>query len=363
MAAALPDTPAMPNQAGATKLLSNIEKWAQELGFSQVGISDVDLEKHEKHLQKWLAQGFHGSMDYMYKHGYKRSRPALLIPGTLRVICVRMDYLSNAEAPLKILQNPHKAYIARYALGRDYHKLMRRRLGILAARIRGETGGGQFRAFVDSAPVLERALATKAGLGWIAKNTMLINPRAGSWFFLGEIFTDLPLPIEQKEQQQHCGSCSACLVACPTQAFVAPWQLDARRCISYLTIENKGPIPESLRPLMGNRVFGCDDCQLVCPWNKFAPKVDENIFKPRHSFNTGELVELFLWREQQFKEQTAGTPIRRIGYQRWLRNLAVALGNAPSTDSIVSALKQRLNDTSPLVQEHIHWALQQQLHK
>lgn len=342
------------------KLQEKIQTWATELGFAQVGITNVDLEEHEAYLQRWLAAGHHGDMAYMANHGTKRSRPAELVPDTIRVISVRMDYLHGDTQPLEILASPTKGYISRYALGRDYHKLMRKRLSQLAQKIEQEAGGGNYRAFVDSAPVLERALAERSGLGWIGKNAMLINPKAGSWFFLGEIYTDLPLPTSQPMQDKHCGSCTQCLIDCPTDAFVGPFELDARRCISYLTIEHHGSIDESLRPLMGNRVFGCDDCQLCCPWNKFAQPSQESDFKVRHGMDDAELTALFDWDETTFLERTSGSAIRRIGYQRWQRNLAIALGNAPYCDAIVKALQKRAPSSSELVREHIDWALAQQ---
>ena len=338
--------------------MQKIRTWATELGFQQMGITGVDLGEHEGYLQKWLDAGYHGSMEYMARHGNKRTRPDELVPGTLRVISLRMDYLEPDTQPLEILAAPHKAYISRYALGRDYHKLIRRRLSQLAGRIETEVGGGEFRAFVDSAPVLERAAAEQAGLGWIAKNTMLINRDAGSWFFLGEIFTNLPLPVDAAHSSKHCGTCTACLDICPTNAFTGPFQLDARRCISYLTIEHHGSIDPELRPLMGNRIFGCDDCQLCCPWNKFAQATGEGDFRPRHDLADVELVALFAWDETTFLANTEGSAIRRIGYERWLRNLAVALGNAPRSETVINALLARIADPSPLVQEHVAWALQ-----
>tara|TARA_R110002110_G_scaffold414951_1_gene646738 strand:+ start:31514 stop:32563 length:1050 start_codon:yes stop_codon:yes gene_type:complete len=340
------------------KLADDIKTWGRELGFQQVGISDIDLSEAEAHLQTWLQNNYHGEMEYMQRHGSKRSHPAELVPGTMRIISVRMDYLPADTQAVKVLQNSSKAYLSRYALGRDYHKVLRQRLQKLAEQIQAVCGEFGYRAFVDSAPVLERAIAEKAGLGWIAKNTMLINKNAGSWFFLGELFTDLPLPTEDKAEA-HCGSCRACLDICPTNAFAGPGELDARKCISYLTIELKTSIPEDLRPLMGNRVFGCDDCQLCCPWNKFAQSSQEDDFKPRHELDNAELLELFLWTEGEFLEKTAGSPIRRIGYERWLRNLAVGLGNAESTPEIMEALKQRSTHPSKLVQEHVAWALAQ----
>jgi epoxyqueuosine reductase len=339
-------------------LLPRVREWATELGFQQLGVSDVDLGEHPQYLQRWLDAGYHGDMDYMAKHGERRGHPEQLIPGTLRVLSLRMDYYQLDTQPLQILEQGEKAYISRYTLGRDYHKLIRKRLAKLAARIEAEVGG-QYRAFVDSAPVLERAIAEQAGLGWIAKNTMLINSQAGSWFFLGEIYTDLPLPADVPQQDKHCGSCEACLDICPTQAFVGPFKLDARRCISYLTIEHFGSIDEELRPLMGNRVFGCDDCQLVCPWNKFAQVSAEEDFQPRHQLDDRELVDLFMWEEQEFLDNTEGSAIRRIGHERWLRNLAVALGNAPNDEKIIQALKSRQDHPSALVREHVEWALEQ----
>ncbi len=340
-------------------LLQQIRDWATELGFQQVGITGVELGEHEDYLQKWLDAGYHGSMDYMARHGHKRSRPQELVPGTLRVISLRMDYLEKDTQALEVLASPHKAYISRYTLGRDYHKLIRKRLSRLAHRIEQAAGSGQYRAFVDSAPVLERAIAEQAGLGWIAKNTMLINADAGSWFFLGEIYTDLPLPVDAPHTKKHCGTCTACLDICPTNAFTGPFQLDARKCISYLTIEHHGSIDPDLRPLMGNRIFGCDDCQLCCPWNKFAQATDEGDFRPRHGLADADLAELLLWDEQTFLARTEGSAIRRIGYERWLRNVAIALGNAPRSDIVINALLQRRAYPSPLVQEHVAWALEQ----
>lgn len=330
------------------------------MGFAQLGVSDVDLAEHEDYLERWLAAGYQGEMAWMGAHGTKRSRPEELVPGTIRVLTLRMDYLPDGADPVRILDDPNQAYIARYTLGRDYHKLLRKRLARLAKRIEEEAGGGQYRAFVDSAPVLERALAERGGLGWIAKNTMLINADAGSWFFLGEIYTDLPLPPDPPQESKHCGSCTACLEVCPTQAFVGPFKLDARRCISYLTIEHKGSIDPELRPLMGNRIFGCDDCQLVCPWNKFARVTDEADFQPRHGLDDVELTTLFLWDEVTWEQRTEGSALRRIGFERWLRNLAIALGNAPPSPEVRAALEQRREHPSELVREHVLWALQRQ---
>jgi len=343
--------------ARAAELAGDIRAWARDLGFAQVGISDIHLGEHEAYLERWLEAGYQGGMQWMEAHGRKRSRPADLVPGTLRVVTVRMDYLPVGADPIAILEQPGRAYISRYTLGRDYHKLVRRRLARLARRIEDAVGGGAYRAFVDSAPVLERALAEKAGLGWIAKNTMLISQEAGSWFFLGEIYTDLPLPADPPQTTKHCGSCRSCLDICPTDAFVGPFELDARRCISYLTIEHKGSIDPELRPLMGNRIFGCDDCQLVCPWNKFARPTQEDDFQPRHGLDDIDLVTLFLWDEETYEARTEGSALRRIGHERWLRNIAVALGNAPPDIRIIEALRMRRDHPSELVREHVAWAL------
>lgn len=337
-------------------LATLIKQWGAELGFQQVGIADLDISEQAEHLRDWLAQQYHGEMGYMERHAHLRGDPQALVPGSLRVISVRMDYLPEDTRMVQVLQNPQQAYVSRYALGRDYHKLIRRRLQQLADRIHQHAGTFGYRAFVDSAPVLERAFAEKAGLGWIGKNTMLINKRAGSWFFLGELFTDLPLPLDT-QAEFHCGTCTACLDVCPTNAFVGPQVLDARKCISYLTIELRSAIPVELRPLIGNRVFGCDDCQLCCPWNKFAAPTKEQDFTPRHRLECAELVELFNWSEAEFLRYTEGSPIRRIGYECWLRNLAVALGNARSEESVVAALRGRIEDPSELVREHVVWAL------
>ncbi|MEC4746914.1 tRNA epoxyqueuosine(34) reductase QueG [Methylomicrobium sp. Wu6] len=343
------------------QLAARIKQWGMALGFQQVGITDTDLRQAEQYLTAWLDKRFHGEMEYMQRHGLKRSRPDLLRPGTLRIISARMDYLSEPAAVMdKSLADPSEAYISRYALGRDYHKLIRNRLQKLADKIHADIGPFGYRAFVDSAPVLEKALAEKAGLGWIGKHSNLINRKAGSWFFLGEIYTDLPLPIDQPATQ-HCGSCTACLDICPTQAIVAPFQVDARRCVSYLTIELHGSIPEPLRPLIGNRIYGCDDCQLVCPWNRFAKLTDENDFKPRHRLNTQQLLNVFAWNEETFLTRTEGSAIRRIGFERWLRNIAVALGNARRSAEIIAVLIGKLEHPSELVKEHVRWALDRQL--
>ncbi len=340
-------------------LARDIKAWAVELGFQQAGIADPDLGADEARLLAWLDAGRHGEMHYMRRHGLKRSRAALLHPGTLRVICVRMDYLPRNAAPaLPVLEEPALAYVSRYALGRDYHKLIRKRLQKLADKIEDAVGDFSYRVFTDSAPVLEKPLARAAGLGWLGKHTNLLNRKAGSWFFLGEIYTDLELPADDPGDD-HCGTCRTCLDACPTGAIVAPYELDARLCISYLTIELRGPIPEDLRPLIGSRIFGCDDCQLVCPWNRFATQSAEPDFSPRHGLDSASLVTLFRWSEQEFLRYTEGTAIRRIGYDCWLRNVAVALGNAPTVKPVVDALMARRAHASALVREHVDWALAQ----
>jgi epoxyqueuosine reductase len=339
-------------------LASLIKAWAMELGFQQTGITGVDLDQDEAWLMEWLKNQRHGEMEYMERHGTWRSRPADLEVGTLRVISVRMDYFpaeaANAE---KILENKNKAYVSRYALGRDYHKLLRKRLQKLADKIEESTGKFGYRVFVDSAPVLEKALARNSGLGWIGKHTNLINRHAGSWFFLGEIYTDLPLPVDPVYEENYCGSCTACMDVCPTQAIVAPFQVDARRCISYLTIELRTAIPEEFRSMIGNRIYGCDDCQLVCPWNKYASPTTEGDFAVRNDLDSPDLITLFQWTEEEFMKKTEGSAIRRIGYDSWLRNIAVALGNSDSSESVLSALKKRENHDSELVREHVSWAL------
>ena len=338
-------------------LASRIKRWGLELGFQQIGICDTSLDEHEAHLLNWLGQGRHGEMEYMQRHGTRRSRPADLLPGTLRVISARMDYWPpEAADPDGILADPTLAYVSRYALGRDYHKVLRRRLQTLAGRIAAVAGPFGYRAFSDSAPVLEKALAEKAGLGWIGKHTNLLGETAGSWFFLGELYTDLPLPVDAPAHN-HCGTCQACLQACPTGAIVAPYQLDARLCISYLTIELRGSIPEALRPLIGNRIYGCDDCQLACPWNRFARVTDEVDFRSRNALDATTLVQLFAWSREDFTARLQGSAIHRIGYACWLRNIAVALGNAPTTREVVDALERRRDDASAMVREHVAWAL------
>jgi len=341
------------------QLARQIRTWSRELGFQQTGIAETHLEEDAVRLQSWLNQGMHGEMGYMHQHGSKRTHPEELVPGTIRVISVRMDYLpEEAINPITLLEQPEQAYVARYALGRDYHKVMRKRLQKLADRIARETGPFGYRAFVDSAPVLEKPLARNAGLGWIGKHTNLINKEAGSWFFLGELMTDLPLPVDEPATE-HCGSCTTCIEVCPTQAIIAPFKLDARRCISYLTIELRDSIPKEFRKAIGNRIYGCDDCQLFCPWNKFAEPTAEGDFAPRHELDTASLTELFAWTEDEWLEKTAGSAIRRIGYECWLRNLAVALGNAPTTPVVVAALTTRSETSSELVREHVAWALEQ----
>ena len=344
-------------QGNLELLAARIKVWGRELGFDEVGISDTALADAETGLLAWLADGCHGQMDYMYKHGVKRSRPEALLPGTRRVISARMSYLPDAGRALEVLGDPDKAYISRYALGRDYHKVLRARLQKLADRI-SVAAPHAHRVFVDSAPVMEVALAEKAGLGWRGKHSLLLSRQAGSFFFLGEIYTDLLLPVDEPVGE-HCGKCSACISACPTGAIVGPYRVDARRCISYLTIELKGAIPEEFRSLMGNRIYGCDDCQLVCPWNRFAQCSDEPDFQVRHGLDSAGLVELFGWPETKFIELMAGSPIYRIGYECWLRNIAVALGNAPGSPEVIEALDSRRNDSSSLVREHVTWALRQ----
>ena len=355
----------MTSSLNLNKLAADIKIWGRELGFQQVGITDIDLGDAEYRLKEWLAKGYHGSMEWLAAHGNKRSRPDELIPNTLRVISVRMDYLPGDTQQIHILKDPTKAYVSRYALGRDYHKLIRKRLAQLAEKIDNALPSdyplkGQNRAFVDSAPVMERPLAEKAGLGWTGKHTLIINSKAGSWFFLGEILTYLPLPLDEPQQPNQCGECTACLKVCPTDAFTAPYELDARRCISYLTIENKGAIPLEFREPIGNRVFGCDDCQAICPWNKFAQFTQEADFLPRHGLANSDLVTLFNWTEAEYLANTEGSAIRRIGYEGWVRNLAVGLGNAPSDLRIIEALRSKRESVSALVQEHIDWALAQQ---
>lgn len=340
------------------ELTGQIKTWAKGMGFDAVGITDTELGEHMQHLQQWLSEQRHGEMQWMDKHSGLRSDPNSLHNGTIRVISVRMDYLhDNATPPEVLLKQPEKAAISRYAIGRDYHKVLRQRLAKLAKKIE-QAAGGRHRAFVDSAPVLEKPLAEKAGIGWIGKHTNLLHQDAGGWFFLGEIYTSLPLPVDAPADN-HCGTCRRCIDVCPTKAITGPYQLDARLCISYLTIEHQSAIPEHLRPLIGNRIYGCDDCIMICPWNKFAQAASEPDFAPRDPLDAPDLVELFSWSEADFLHHTEGTAIRRIGHERWLRNVAVGLGNAPSTPAVIEALKSRADDPSELVRKHVQWALAQ----
>jgi epoxyqueuosine reductase len=358
------------------ELSKKITIWGKALGFSDIGISDIDLSAHENVLKHWLAKSYHGNMDYMARHGLMRARPNELVPGTIRVISVRLDYLPQNAKFAHILNNKEKAYISRYALGRDYHKLMRKRLQQLGKKITEHCSNLNYRPFVDSAPVMERPLAEKAGLGWAGKHTLLINKEAGSWFFLGELFVNIPLPVtkneysitanravETKTKDNDCGTCVACIKICPTKAIVEPYIVDAKRCISYFTIESSEAIPEELRPLMGNRIYGCDDCQLICPWNKYAKLSVTDDFQARNNLDDISLLELFSWSETYFLNTLQGSPIRRIGFQSWLRNIAVALGNAPYRNDIVVALNDKLLIACELVTEHINWALLQQNNK
>jgi epoxyqueuosine reductase len=340
------------------QLADDIKAWGRELGFQQVGISDIALGAHPARLEQWLEEGFHANMDFLAETE-KRTKPEVLIPGTKRVITVRMDYWPASTRPIEVLQDPTRAYISRYALGRDYHKTIRKRLQRLAERIGAAVGEFGYRAFTDSAPVMEKPFAEQAGLGWMGKHTVIINRHAGSYFFLGELFTDLPLPVDAPVSS-HCGSCTACIDVCPTQAIVAPYQLDARRCISWLTIEFEGVIPEELRRPIGNRVFGCDDCQLVCPWNRYAKVSAEPDFLPRGRLANSTLLELFLWSEQDYLRATEGMALRRARYPVFLRNLAVGLGNAPHDPAIIAALEQRLPAADAVLAEHIAWALAEQ---
>tara|TARA_R110002096_G_scaffold421710_2_gene627674 strand:- start:11465 stop:12547 length:1083 start_codon:yes stop_codon:yes gene_type:complete len=348
------------NSIDLQQLADDIKSLGQSLGFQQVGITDTDLSDAENQLTKWLDAGFHADMSYMHKHGSKRTRPAELHLGTVRVISCRMDYLPEPMAQTDaLMQDPVRAYISRYALGRDYHKVMRKKLQRLADLIEQKVGPFGYRAFVDSAPVMEKAIAEKAGLGWIGKHSNVLNKQAGSWFFLGELYIDLPLPIDQAADE-HCGECTRCIDICPTQAIVAPYTVDANRCISYLTIELKGVIPEEFRPLMGNRIYGCDDCQQVCPWNRFANITEEQDFMPRQQLDTTGLLDVFQWDEAAFLKKTEGSAIRRIGYASWIRNIAIALGNAPADSGIMAALKQRMSSEDAVIREHVSWAIEQQ---
>jgi epoxyqueuosine reductase len=341
-----------------TLVAENIKQLGKSLGFQDVAICDTDLTRYYQRYLAWLNKNWTGDMSYLHRHLEQRAKPEVLLPGTIRIISVRLDYLPINTQAAETLSNPKLGYISRYALGRDYHKLMRKRIHKLAEKITEIVGPFGYRAFTDSAPVLEKPIAEKAGIGWIGKNTLIINKKAGSWFFLGELYTDLPLPVDETVSN-HCGSCVACLEVCPTQAIVAPYQLEATRCISYLTIEHKGTIPLELRRAMGNRIFGCDDCQLVCPWNKFAKFTKETDFHPRHHLDHTQLIELFAWTEAEFLKKTEGSAIRRTGYIGWLRNIAVALGNAPTSPEIIAALETRKNHAEKLIQEHVNWALEQ----
>ena len=355
-----------PTTTDFAQLANDVKTWGRALGFQEIGISDTELTREENYLQQWLDSGYHGDMDYMARHGSARARPGELVPGTLRVISARLNYQPPAARDSwATIDDPDAAFISRYALGRDYHKVLRSKLQTLATKIEGQIGAFKYRVFTDSAPVMEVALARKAGLGWRGKHTLLLTRESGSWFFLGELYTDLPLPVDGAVTE-HCGTCAKCIDICPTKAIIAPYKLDARRCISYLTIEHKGAIPLELRPLMGNRIYGCDDCQLVCPWNKFATVTAESDFAVRNGLDNVTLVELFLWSEADFKRRLEGSPIRRIGHERWLRNIAVALGNAlaktgtsDSRTPIMAALEGRQDHPSILVREHTAWALEQ----
>ena len=343
-------------------LAEQIKLWSSELGFSSIGITDIDLSQDQRYLEKWLEKDYHGEMKYMERHGKKRSQPAELVEGTKRIISLSMNYLPENYNGFELLKEDKKAFVSGYARGRDYHKIMRSRLKKLVSKIKVHSSH-ENRVFVDSAPVLEKALAQKAGLGWIGKNTLLLNKNAGSYFFLGEIYTDLELPIDEPEIVNHCGSCTSCMDVCPTKAFEGPNQLDARKCISYLTIEYKGSIKEELRPMMGNRIFGCDDCQIFCPWNKFLKITDEADFKPRHNLDDIDLSNLFMWSEEEFLKKTQGSPIRRAGYESWLRNIAIALGNAESSVEVLRVLHSKKDDPSEIVKEHVNWAIDQHKNK
>jgi epoxyqueuosine reductase len=334
-----------------------IKRWGRELGFDELAIAGIDLAADEAKLLEWLDRGWHGEMDYMARHGAKRARPAELVPGTVSVITARLNYQPpQARDAWKVLEDPESAFVSRYALDRDYHKVLRAKLQALADRMTAELGPFHYRVFTDSAPVMEVSLAQRSGLGWRGKHTLLLSRDAGSLFFLGELFVALDL-AKDAATTAHCGSCTRCIDVCPTNAIVAPYQLDARRCISYLTIEHGGSIPEELRPLMGNRIYGCDDCQLVCPWNKYARTTREADFAVRNGLDAARLVDLFAWTEDEFNGRLEGSAIRRIGHAQWLRNIAVALGNAPTSDAVVAALRARADDASPLVREHVAWAL------
>lgn len=341
-----------------TLLAEKIKAWGKELGFQKVGICDVDLQEHEAQLQRWLDAGYHGTMDWMARHGMMRARPAELHPGSVRAISVRMNYLPPEAQFAADLKQPQHAYISRYALGRDYHKLVRKQLTKLGKRIEEEVGQYGYRPFVDSAPILERPLAEKSGLGWTGKHSLILDSDSGSWFFLGELLVDLPLPVDQPLENQ-CGQCRACITSCPTDAIIADGVIDARRCISYLTIEYSGVIPEEFRQAIGNRIYGCDDCQLVCPWNRFSDVTDEEDFHRRQALEDADLLTLFAWDEETFLNKMQGSAIRRIGHEQWQRNLIIAMGNAPYRQAIVSALVAA-QGKSALLDPHIEWALSQQ---
>src|SRR5688572_7760065 len=334
-----------------------IKRWGRELGFDALAVAGIDLAEDEARLMEWLGRGWHGEMEYMERHGARRARPAELVPGTLSVITARLNY-SAAEArdATEVLEDPERGFVARYAMGRDYHKVLRSKLQALADRMTAELGAFHYRVFTDSAPVMEVSLAAKSGLGWRGKHTLLLSRDAGSMFFLGELFVSLDLARDEATSA-HCGTCERCIEVCPTRAIVGPYQLDARRCVSYLTIEHKGAIPEELRPLMGNRIYGCDDCKVVCPWNKYAQASNDPDFTVRNGLDDASLVELFAWTEEEFNRRFEGSAIRRIGHERWLRNIAVALGNAPPSPRIAAALRSRHDHPSPVVREHVSWAL------
>jgi epoxyqueuosine reductase len=352
-------TPDLKDPATLAALMHDLRAWAAELGFQQLSVADTDVRLDSERLQAWLDQGLHGELGYMKERAHLRAHPEELVPGTLRIISVRMNYSdADPDKAWATLADGERAYVSRYAMGRDYHKVIRSRLQKLATRLAERIGPFGYRAFTDSAPVLEKALASKSGQGWVGKHTLIINKSIGSWFFLGELFTDLPLPVDEPVSA-HCGTCVRCIDVCPTQAIIAPYVVDARRCISYLTIENKGAIPEDLRKPMGNRIFGCDDCQLACPWNKFAQRHDEPDFRTRNELDKATLVDLFAWEEDEFLRRTEGSPLRRAGYIGWLRNIAVALGNAPTSKAVIAALHARIEHPSELVREHVAWALKQ----
>lgn len=343
-----------------TLLLQNIKSWAKKLGFQSLKVTSPGTEEAFSYLKQWLDKNFHGQMQYMEKNTSLRENPERLQPGCIRIITVRIDYTTQNDLGIKNLRAPERAYISQYALGRDYHKVVRKKLQKLGQLINDSTPH-QYRAFTDSAPILERAYAQKSGQGWIGKNTMLINKKSGSYFFLGELLTNIPLPIDTAHTDEHCGSCRACIDICPTQAIIAPYQLDARRCISYLTIEYKGSIPIEFRKAIGNRIVGCDDCQLICPWNKFSKMTQEKDFFPRDDFLNTNLLTLFSWDEKTFLKKTEGSAIRRLGYVSWIRNIAIALGNSPSNQQTITALEHKSNSDNPIIREHCLWALSEQL--